>query len=275
MLFHWRRKEAARYPNGFRKCLPPSNLSDLIDHVLPPVSDSLESLVSIDRMVQLRALLVRELHEAEALPVWILDESDKSVITKRDALIVIGVKAELAVALSDSLYYTSVSVEQDQVTVPLGIIISATDRNLLSVHGHGYGWVSRAQRLKIELNDLPILNQVCLINCIAQSLNSIKRDHFVGFFIGAVPTDRKYRRPLGTSGQVHAGNLEVRHVIHRVLSDWKSLTVGTWVSLFVTASSDEYEAVIQVAQRKPVSLPLKLSNVVQAEFSSLHPVLSA
>ena len=68
-----------------------------------------------------------------------MDESDKSVITKRDALIVIGVKAELAVALSDSLYYTSVSVEQDQVTVPLGIIISATDRNLLSVHGHGYG----------------------------------------------------------------------------------------------------------------------------------------
>ena len=96
-------------------------------------------MVAIYRAVQLRARLVRELHEAEALPVWILDESDKSVCSKRDALIVIRVKAELAVAFNNSLYDASVSVEEDHVTVPLGAIISATDRYLFSVHGHGDG----------------------------------------------------------------------------------------------------------------------------------------
>ena len=117
---------------------PSARPSDLIDHVLPPVSDPLKSLVAIYRAVQLRARLVRELHEAEALPVWILDESDKSVCSKRDALIVIRVKAELAVAFNNSFYDASVSVEEDHVTVPLGAIISATDRNLFSVHSHGY-----------------------------------------------------------------------------------------------------------------------------------------
>ena len=96
-------------------------------------------MAAIYRAVQLRALLVRELHEAEALPVWILDESDESVCSKRDALIVIRVKAELAVTFNNSLYDASVSVEEDHVTVPLGAIISATDRYLFSVHGHGYG----------------------------------------------------------------------------------------------------------------------------------------
>lgn len=113
--------------------------SNLIDHVLPPVSDPLKGLLTIYRAIQLCALLVRELHETEALPVWILDKSDKHVCSKRDALIVIGVKAELSVAFNDSLYDACVSVEEDHVTVPLGVIISATDRYLFSVHGHGYG----------------------------------------------------------------------------------------------------------------------------------------
>ena len=83
----------------------PLIISNLINHVLAPVGDSLESAVAVHSLVQPRAHFIRELHQAESLSIWILDERDHRVWSRRDTLIIVRVKAELTVAFHNSFHF--------------------------------------------------------------------------------------------------------------------------------------------------------------------------
>ena len=155
------------------------------------------------------------------MAVRVLYESDHTVQAGLHALVVVGVKTELAIAFNDLFGLVFHRVEYNHVAIPDGAIVPSTNRYLLAVQRAGNGRVSRTQHL-VQVNDLPlalIFKIIGLSACLAEALDCIEGDLLMDVLIFTVAADCVNGITLCAGGEIHTWNLEIRHIFHLVLGD--------------------------------------------------------